>query len=108
MDPNQPYRTLGPQANKLIGRFHGIEVDASPAEELAFIAQLRAPGDVVGYSGLPGCAKTSLTMDLVMAAIAPARNGVAQSGLFQIDVSMIGTGKIGFQNGESRTPYSTW
>lgn len=77
-------------ASEFIGKFKDIDLSNAPSVEPAMLAPFCAQGDFLNISGPAGCGKTSIALDLLLAATHPGRNGAALGGLFQFPAEPFG------------------
>jgi hypothetical protein len=73
------------EINRLIDRFQCLDLTGTPNIEPALMAPFLATGDFANFSGPPGCGKTRLAADLILAVVAEHRRGLALGGLFKFD-----------------------
>lgn len=92
---------LTDQINRLISRLRPLDLVEAPPVEPALLAPFWAAGDFVNLSGPPGCGKTLLAADVVLAALHPARAGRALSGLLRFDFARLDGGKVAILDAEN-------
>lgn len=96
-----PSHPMPEDINLLIDRFQCLDLADAPLIEPAAMHPLLAPGDFANFSGLPGCGKTRLAADLILAVIAEHRGGLALGGLFKFDIDLLRDKNIAILDAEN-------
>jgi hypothetical protein len=78
-----------------------LDQDETLTTEPAVLAPFWGPGDLVIFSGEPGCGKTYLAADILLAAVCPERQGRALGGLLRFDPDMLDGGRIAILDAEN-------
>jgi hypothetical protein len=104
MKVSQPTSTpsqLSSRANDFIGYFQDINILDAPSVEPAALAPFCAHGDFLNISGSAGCGKTSIAVDLLLAASHPGRLGKALGGLLKFPQEPFGCIKCAVLDAET-------
>ena len=92
---------MSPRAAEFIGYFRDIDILSASPTEPAMLAPLCAAGDFLNISGPAGCGKTSVAVDILLAAAHAGRLGAALGGTMQFAESPYGCIKCAIIDAEN-------
>lgn len=100
----KPKLLLSDRANSITSHFHDLDFHNTPEIQPAILHPFLGLGDFGNISGPPGCGKTLIAADIILAAIHPDRKGIALGGLLRFNQDLFKYQKIAILDAENSPP----